>query len=901
MLKQFKKKLLVIPLLLLFMSCPMFTFEEVEEYTVTVTSSNGGTVSPSQIVVEDGDSVTIVATPNSGYTFKEWTGDYTSNLETITFTVTRDMNLVAEFQEDNNVAPVDPGATPTSYSITVTTNNSTYGTVSSTESSVNYGGSTTIEASPLSGYKFLRWEGDYNGTDNPYTFTNVRNNISVNAIFAELSAITYTVNISSNNSNMGTVDITNTVVESGNSITITPTPLSGYRFTGWSGDNTSTANPLTISVNSNINLVANFEPIPQINDDSWTILVHFAIDNDIDYEFETNNGFMTNYINTLKSVKAADTNNKLKIIMLMDGYSGGSTFQDGYYELSGSGTFSDDLVISKNEINSGNVSEVNEFISWAVNNYRSEKYVYSVFNHGGGFNDQNITATYGIGFDDSNNDALSHYELAEIASHMKGQIGKNIDLFYTYACLMGGVELAYEVRDSADYILFSEELFPADTWSYEALNTIALDPTITPQQLGINFCDSAYSYFNGRRKFTLSLIDLSYMNSLYNSINSYANTAIGEINSNVVNATELNTIVSNTLKMNYNKQSDYYLDLGDYLNGVVSSTNLSSTLKNSAQDVLTSYNNAVVYNTEYNKPTSTGMTIYHTSWYVGVQYDLNLYRSILTFANNSWSNYLELFNNSTQPWPGDNFEPNDSFATAATNFTLDVISDANINTSDDIDYYKVTYSGSNSIVIFIESDNTPLIYSIYDSSYNLLDSNVQWGQFEIDESFPGGDYYFVVDNNDQNPETGTYKFKVKEVQYNQDDIYEPDNSFAEAKELVLNETRQDHSFSTGSDFDYMYIDMVAGTRYKIQTYGTTGLTDCDTYLHLYDSSETKIVSNDDYEGFYSRIIYEPTTSGRYYIKVNSFNAATIGYYSIDLTETTLSLTSESNNSYSKIK
>ena len=89
---------------------------------------------------------------------------------------------------------------------------------------------------------------------------------------------------------------------------------------------------------------------------------------------------------------------------------------------------------------------------------------------------------------------------------------------------MGGVELAYEVRNNVDYLLFSEELYPADYWSYEALSAITADPTITGADLGQAFCDDAYDYFTDpstERDFTLSIIDLSAMDTLYNSINSF--------------------------------------------------------------------------------------------------------------------------------------------------------------------------------------------------------------------------------------------------------------------------------------------------------------------------------------------------------------------------------------------
>ena len=91
-----------------------------------------------------------------------------------------------------------------------------------------------------------------------------------------------------------------------------------------------------------------------------TIIVHFAIDNNIDYDFENDDAIISNYLATLESVKANDTNDMLNIIVYMDGcqsYDGyTSPFAYGYYVLSG-GDFADDLVKPISEVNSGSLTE----------------------------------------------------------------------------------------------------------------------------------------------------------------------------------------------------------------------------------------------------------------------------------------------------------------------------------------------------------------------------------------------------------------------------------------------------------------------------------------------------------------------------------------------------------------
>jgi len=161
---------------------------------------------------------------------------------------------------------------------------------------------------------------------------------------------------------------------------------------------------------------------------SWTVMIHFAIDNNIDYAFEQNFGIVSDYLSTLESIEDADTNDKINIVVFMDCYdvdSQGegwvSSLDDGYYHLTG-GIFSTDLEVDKPEINSGSLTETQDFLDWAVTNYSADGYMYSVFNHGSGFDDQNTNGTYvtyGIAFDDAENDCLSHWELGKATAYLK--------------------------------------------------------------------------------------------------------------------------------------------------------------------------------------------------------------------------------------------------------------------------------------------------------------------------------------------------------------------------------------------------------------------------------------------------------------------------------------------------
>ena len=71
----------------------------IHTYSVILTADQNGTVSGGG-TYNYGESVTITATPNDGYTFSQWSDGNTDNPRT--FTVTEDIELTAEFEEEGN-------------------------------------------------------------------------------------------------------------------------------------------------------------------------------------------------------------------------------------------------------------------------------------------------------------------------------------------------------------------------------------------------------------------------------------------------------------------------------------------------------------------------------------------------------------------------------------------------------------------------------------------------------------------------------------------------------------------------------------------------------------------------------------------------------------------------------
>ena len=490
--------------------------------------------------------------------------------------------------------------------------------------------------------------------------------MAITACFEEAYKISYSIQ----NATI-TLDPQKDWYKTGEEVSLTILPHEGYQFTGWTGDLNGKDREKTITVaTSDISFGANIV-------ERWLVLIHFALDNNIDYDFEPRLGIISNYLATLADVKNKDEDDVMDILLLMDGYDEtdprqneyDSPFTDGYYEISGE-DFAHDLKLDTGEINSGAVKTSKDFIDWVYSNYKGKRHFYSVFNHGSGFDDPNLTATFGIGFDDSHGgDSLSHNELAQVLSYLKTKAGKKVDIFYPYACLMGGIELAWEVKNSADYLLSSQEVFPADYWSYEALNNITSEPQISFLDLGKAFCDSAYHYFSGiDRDFTLSLVDLSELQPLYTALDSLAKVFNKNMQGDLPES--LNAAALSGLMM----YTPYYTDIGYLMDRIDSCTTGASSYTAAVSSALSSavkyhrnFTSQVVadyYEFDYYSYT-TGLTIFHNIWeaqWSDFAYKPATYKTILQFGkNNAWGAYMQNMWNKTPPKPEagikDSYEP----------------------------------------------------------------------------------------------------------------------------------------------------------------------------------------------------------------------------------------------------
>jgi clostripain len=100
------------------------------------------------------------------------------------------------------------------------------------------------------------------------------------------------------------------------------------------------------------------------------------------------------------------------------------------------------------------------------------------------------------------------------------------------------------------------------------------------------------------------------------------------------------------------------------------------------------------------------------------------------------------------------------------------------------------------------------------------------------------------------------------------DMYEPDDTPAEAATIVSGQV-QTHSISAlGRDVDWMRFTLSSAANVILQTSGTSG----DTRLWLFAAGDlvNPLAFNDDYNGRFSRVTRDALAAGTYYVKVDEY-------------------------------
>lgn len=230
---------------------------EVAQYTITVTTSEGGTATGGGIYTH-GASVTLEATPDEHFVFINWAknGAFFSEESTVTFTATESATYKANFAAE---------AAPTTFNITAT---------ASAGGTITPNGNVTVQLGTDQTFTILANEHKQIqgvvvdnvqvGAVAEYTFYNINEDHTIAAYFEDAE---YQVNTYVNIEGSGTVTESGTYTYN-TLVTLTATANDGYDFVNWTdedGNVVSETASFSFNVIEDVNYTANFIAVYTIN------------------------------------------------------------------------------------------------------------------------------------------------------------------------------------------------------------------------------------------------------------------------------------------------------------------------------------------------------------------------------------------------------------------------------------------------------------------------------------------------------------------------------------------------------------------------------------------------------------------------------------------------------------
>ncbi|NEO33945.1 MAG: hypothetical protein F6K36_26725 [Symploca sp. SIO3C6] len=218
------------------------------------------------------------------------------------------------------------------------------------------------------------------------------------------------------------------------------------------------------------------------------------------------------------------------------------------------------------EQNTGDPRSLTDFIVWGIENYPAEHYAVILWNHGTGWKEDDIyefarnrslqirasadevrsvrgtrlsSAFFlssvveilgienddqrAIAFDDSSLDFLDNAKLQQAFREAEEQTGQKVSLIGMDACLMSMIEVAYQLRANAEYMVGSQEVEPIYGWPYTLiLQALTKESGITPevlaklivQEYGRYYEEQSQQMRGGMHQVTQSAADLNVVSKL---------------------------------------------------------------------------------------------------------------------------------------------------------------------------------------------------------------------------------------------------------------------------------------------------------------------------------------------------------------------------------------------------
>lgn len=222
---------------------------ERRDYSLTIHTDGEGTVAEEVVSEPEKDYtyetvVELTATPADGWNFIRWEGDLDGDENPKEITVDGEKEVTAVFARE-------------SFDLTVNvTGQGSVNEETTGQAKTAYEFNTIVEltAQPDEGWEFDHWEGDLDGNNNPAEIT-IDGSKTVTAVFTEAQ---YELDLSTEGDGSISVEPAKDFYDYGDEIEVTAHPGELAAFKEWGGDLSGSENPKTVTVTSDLSIIAIF-------------------------------------------------------------------------------------------------------------------------------------------------------------------------------------------------------------------------------------------------------------------------------------------------------------------------------------------------------------------------------------------------------------------------------------------------------------------------------------------------------------------------------------------------------------------------------------------------------------------------------------------------------------------
>ncbi|MHA1212605.1 MAG: clostripain-related cysteine peptidase [Candidatus Heimdallarchaeota archaeon] len=321
---------------------------------------------------------------------------------------------------------------------------------------------------------------------------------------------------------------------------------------------------------------------------TWVVMNYFDGDNNLEAEV----------LDDVNELEEGFGGTSIKVLALVDRTAGYDTTNGDWtstrlYDISydDTDTITSTLVQDYGELNMGAGATLEAFIDYCFANYGADHYWLNLWDHGGGID--------GICWDDTNSgDKLTMDEMQTAIQNSETTSGKTLDVISHDACLMNMIEVAYELRDLADYFVASEESVPGDGFDYYSIiDYLVTNPGSNASALSEELVDTYETFYDPIVDYvTISALNLTAMDAFEYDVNQFAGNLSIVVNDG--QGASIDEAFFNTLTF----YDEYIVDFQNFVEEILTNATLMAAytnLETAANNLITEFSSLIVANYQH--------------------------------------------------------------------------------------------------------------------------------------------------------------------------------------------------------------------------------------------------------------------------------------------------------------